>query len=106
MYITTCYYLVHTSSSSYWACETLGTGSDALSHAFSGLHDYHDIIKTPMDLGTVKSRLDSRAYTSADEFASDVRTIFQNCYTYNPDTHDVVAMARKLQAVRAQRLLY
>ena len=52
-----------------------------------------------MDLGTVKEKMDNRKYFSADEFADDVRTIFKNCYTYNPDTHDVVAMARKLEEV-------
>ena len=65
----------------------------------AGLHDYHDIIETPMDLGTVKAKMDARSYASPAEFAADVRTIFENCYTYNPETHDVVAMARKLQAV-------
>ena len=64
-----------------------------------GLHDYHKIIKEPMDLGTVKNKMDQRSYCSAAEFAQDVRLIFENCYTYNPDTHDVVAMAKKLQVV-------
>ncbi len=67
------------------------------------LHDYHDIIKKPMDLSSVKSKLDSRVYSSKDQFANDVRLIFQNCYTYNPETHDVVAMARKLEEVFEQR---
>ncbi len=47
-----------------------------------GLHDYHDIIKQPMDLGTVKRRMDARMYADPDEFASDVRLIFTNCYRY------------------------
>lgn len=64
-----------------------------------GLHDYHDIIKKPMDLGTVKRKMDGREYKSAPEFASDVRLIFTNCYKYNPPDHDVVAMGRKLQDV-------
>ncbi|XP_030763890.1 bromodomain-containing protein 2-like isoform X2 [Sitophilus oryzae] len=64
-----------------------------------GLHDYHDIIKKPMDLGTVKEKMDNREYRSAQEFAQDVRLIFTNCYKYNPSDHDVVAMARKLQDV-------
>ncbi|KYB25061.1 bromodomain-containing protein 3 isoform X3 [Tribolium castaneum] len=63
------------------------------------LHDYHDIIKKPMDLGTVKQKMDNREYRSAQEFAADVRLIFTNCYKYNPSDHDVVAMARKLQDV-------
>ncbi|CAH0552951.1 unnamed protein product [Brassicogethes aeneus] len=64
-----------------------------------GLHDYHDIIRKPMDLGTVKQKMDNREYRTAQEFAGDVRLIFTNCYKYNPSDHDVVAMARKLQDV-------
>lgn len=68
-----------------------------------GLHDYHDIIKKPMDLGTVKKKMDEREYKSAPEFAADVRLIFTNCYKYNPPDHDVVAMGRKLQDVFEMR---
>ncbi|KAK0179895.1 hypothetical protein PV327_005605 [Microctonus hyperodae] len=67
------------------------------------LHDYHDIIKKPMDLGTVKAKMDNRDYKTAHEFATDVRLIFTNCYKYNPPDHDVVAMARKLQDVFEMR---
>ncbi|KAL3208207.1 hypothetical protein MRX96_039281 [Rhipicephalus microplus] len=66
-----------------------------------GLHDYHEIIKHPMDLGTVK--MDNREYKSPEEFAGDVRLIFTNCYKYNPPDHEVVAMARKLQDVFEMR---
>ncbi|EGI66642.1 Bromodomain-containing protein 2 [Acromyrmex echinatior] len=68
-----------------------------------GLHDYHDIIKKPMDLGTVKTKMDNRQYKTAHEFASDVRLIFTNCYKYNPPDHDVVSMARKLQDIFEMR---
>ncbi|XP_029165013.1 homeotic protein female sterile-like isoform X6 [Nylanderia fulva] len=68
-----------------------------------GLHDYHEIIKKPMDLGTVKTKMDNRQYKTAHEFASDVRLIFTNCYKYNPPDHDVVSMARKLQDIFEMR---
>ncbi|KAK5898669.1 hypothetical protein CesoFtcFv8_008223 [Champsocephalus esox] len=68
-----------------------------------GLHDYHDIIKHPMDLSTVKKKLDGRQYRGAPEFAADVRVMFSNCYKYNPPDHDVVNMARKLQDVFEMR---
>lgn len=71
--------------------------------ALLGLHDYHDIIKKPMDLGTVKQKMDNREYKTAQEFAADVRLIFTNCYKYNPADHDVVGMARKLQDVFEMR---
>ncbi|XP_064649292.1 bromodomain-containing protein 3-like isoform X2 [Lineus longissimus] len=64
-----------------------------------GLHDYFDIIKKPMDLGTVKQKMDNREYRSGAEFAEEVRLIFTNCYKYNPSDSDVVQMARKLQNV-------
>ncbi|KAJ3093128.1 hypothetical protein HK102_007967 [Quaeritorhiza haematococci] len=45
--------------------------------------DYFTVIKHPMDLYTVKSKLESNQYTSLDAFARDVRLIFQNAITYN-----------------------
>jgi hypothetical protein len=68
-----------------------------------GLHDYHDIIKKPMDLGTVKRKMDEREYKTSAEFEADVRLIFTNCYKYNPPDHDVVKMGRKLQDVFEMR---
>lgn len=61
-----------------------------------GLHDYFDIIKHPMDLGTVKSRLDKNWYNAPMEFAEDVRLTFHNAMTYNPKGQDVHAMAELL----------
>ncbi|CAL9181422.1 unnamed protein product [Musa hybrid cultivar] len=55
--------------------------------------DYHTIIKRPMDLGTIKSKLTSGAYSSPWGFASDVRLTFKNAMTYNPPNDDVHIMA-------------
>uniref|UniRef100_A0A3Q1GQQ4 Bromodomain containing 4 n=1 Tax=Acanthochromis polyacanthus TaxID=80966 RepID=A0A3Q1GQQ4_9TELE len=68
-----------------------------------GLHDYHDIIKHPMDLSTIKAKLENRQYREPQEFAADIRLMFSNCYKYNPPDHEVVAMARKLQDVFEMR---
>ncbi|KAM8933816.1 bromodomain-containing protein 3 isoform 1-T1 [Pelodytes ibericus] len=67
------------------------------------LHDYHDIIKHPMDLSSVKKKMDVREYPDAQAFAADIRLMFSNCYKYNPPDHEVVAMARKLQDVFEMR---
>ncbi|XP_064227282.1 bromodomain-containing protein 2-like [Aotus nancymaae] len=64
-----------------------------------GLHDYHDIIKHPMDLSTVKQKMQNRDYRHAQEFAADLWLMFSNCYKYNPPDDDVVKMAQKLQNV-------
>uniref|UniRef100_A0A8C7ZRW7 Bromodomain-containing protein 2 n=1 Tax=Oryzias sinensis TaxID=183150 RepID=A0A8C7ZRW7_9TELE len=70
-----------------------------------GLQDYHDIIKQPMDLSTIKKKMDHQEYTNATEFAADVRLMFSNCYRYNPPSHGVVYMARKLQEVFEARYM-
>lgn len=63
------------------------------------LHDYHSIIKNPMDLGTVKDRIMSNHYASPSDFAADVRLTFNNALLYNPKTDDVHAMALTLRAL-------
>ncbi|KAH1145802.1 hypothetical protein AAZX31_15G058200 [Glycine max] len=62
------------------------------------LHDYCDIIKQPMDLGTVKSNLSKNVYATPADFASDVRLTFNNALAYNPKGHDVYTMAEQLLA--------
>ncbi|XP_072505172.1 bromodomain testis-specific protein isoform X2 [Notamacropus eugenii] len=64
-----------------------------------GLHNYYDVVKNPMDLGTIKKKMDNQEYKDAHEFAADVRLMFMNCYKYNPPDHEVVVMARTLQDV-------
>jgi len=58
--------------------------------------DYYDIIKRPMDLGTVQSKLKGRQYQDVFQFAEDVRLIWKNCFTYNPPGTDIVKMAETL----------
>jgi Bromodomain/Bromodomain extra-terminal - transcription regulation len=55
--------------------------------------DYYDIIKHPMDLGTIKTKFASGAYTSASNLVADVRLTFTNAMTYNPPTNSVHIMA-------------
>ncbi|GAA0185165.1 hypothetical protein LIER_32453 [Lithospermum erythrorhizon] len=68
-----------------------------------GLHDYHDIIKNPMDLGTIKARLSLNYYKSPIEYADDVRLVFRNAMTYNPKGHDVNLMAETLLRMFEER---
>ncbi|KAL1821524.1 hypothetical protein ACET3Z_016393 [Daucus carota] len=64
-----------------------------------GLHDYHDIIKHPMDLGTIKNKLAQNLYKSPAEYAEDVRLTFSNAMTYNPPGQDVHVMASQLSEI-------
>ncbi|XP_066349435.1 transcription factor GTE2-like [Miscanthus floridulus] len=63
-----------------------------------GLHDYHAVIKRPMDLGTVKEGLAAGRYASHDDFAADVRLTFTNALRYNPVGHEVHTFAGALLA--------
>ncbi|XP_073007500.1 transcription factor GTE11-like [Typha latifolia] len=65
--------------------------------------DYYDVIKHPMDLGTIKSNIDSGAYKNPWDFAADVRLTFANAMRYNPPHNNVHGMAdtmRKLFETR------
>lgn len=41
--------------------------------------------------------MDNFEYRDIQEFATDVRLMFMNCYKRNSPDHEVVAMAKKLQ---------
>lgn len=45
--------------------------------------DYPTIITQPMDLELVEKKLGGSEYTTVDDFISDVRLIFHNCFKYN-----------------------
>ncbi|XP_032073602.1 bromodomain testis-specific protein [Thamnophis elegans] len=61
--------------------------------------EYLNIIKCPMDLGTIKNKLDNCEYKDTQEFAADIRLMFMNYYRYHSPDHEIVSMARKLQDV-------
>lgn len=61
------------------------------------LPDYNDIIKFPMDLGTVKSRLQSGYYRELANFESDVHLTFDNAMVYNHASSEVHVVAKNLK---------
>ena len=62
-----------------------------------GLHDYPHIIKTPMDLSTVKSKIKQTLYISFDDFLGDMILIWDNCRTYNLAESFIVQQAEILE---------
>ncbi|KAM7382544.1 hypothetical protein PAMP_002270 [Pampus punctatissimus] len=47
--------------------------------------DYAEVIKKPMDLSTVLTKIDLHKYGTVKEFLQDVDLIWQNALEYNPD---------------------
>jgi hypothetical protein len=64
-----------------------------------GIPDYFDVIRNPMDLGTVKKKLTNRQFANINEFAADVRLTFSNAMTYNPPGSYVHTEAEKLNGI-------
>ncbi|CAO3588136.1 unnamed protein product [Absidia cylindrospora] len=61
--------------------------------------DYLQIVKQPMDLGTVSQKLNSHQYETVDAFLADIQLIFYNCYLYNNAQDPVSLDAKKLEQV-------
>ncbi|PWY99938.1 Bromodomain-domain-containing protein [Testicularia cyperi] len=47
--------------------------------------DYYEVIKHPMDLGTMQKKVKSGQYKSKKQFAHDLDLIWDNCLLYNSD---------------------
>ncbi|KAG7195967.1 uncharacterized protein KQ657_002354 [Scheffersomyces spartinae] len=65
--------------------------------------NYSDIVKEPMDLGTIQTKLANNQYENGDEFEHDVRLVFKNCYLFNPEGTDVNMMGHRLEAIFDKR---
>ncbi|XP_042009760.1 transcription factor GTE12-like isoform X1 [Salvia splendens] len=59
--------------------------------------DYFKMIKNPMDLGTIKHKLERNMYSAAKEFADDVLLTFGNAMSYHPPSSEVYRSARLLK---------
>ncbi|KAJ1720646.1 hypothetical protein LPJ53_004754, partial [Coemansia erecta] len=64
-----------------------------------GVPTYFDVIKQPMDMGTVRKKLDRSQYSTPREFLTDLQLILSNCFLFNsPDTY-VYSQGKTLQAL-------
>jgi hypothetical protein len=63
-----------------------------------GLENYHDIVKQPMDLGTVRANIEKGGvYAACEEVNRDVELTFANAMLYNGAQTDVHVMAATLK---------
>ncbi|KAG1768168.1 hypothetical protein EDD22DRAFT_967559 [Suillus occidentalis] len=58
--------------------------------------DYHEIIKRPMDLKTIKARIKDRVIRTSREFQRDVYLMFANAMMYNRPESDIALMAEEM----------
>ena len=58
-----------------------------------GIPHYAEVIKQPMDFGTIKGKYKGGRYASAEAFAADVRLVFRNATTFNTGADEPVHVA-------------
>ena len=59
--------------------------------------DYFDIIARPMDLGTVRTALLCMKYNCNQEVVTDIKQVFENCWTYNREDAEEYQCAVRLE---------
>jgi hypothetical protein len=69
-----------------------GEPVDPVAH---GIPTYYQIIKEPMDLGTIQRKLDSKDILTPEEFGRLVRLVFENAMTFNVEPSHVVHQAAR-----------
>ncbi|KAM7382020.1 hypothetical protein PAMA_012745 [Pampus argenteus] len=66
--------------------------------------DYFDIVKTPMDLSTIKRKLDTGQYQDPWQYVDDIWLMFNNAWLYNRKTSRVYKYCSKLAEVFEQEI--
>ena len=61
--------------------------------------DYPEIVKQPMDLGTVNSRLKGGKYGTIYEVIYEVGLVWDNCKLYNREDSQIYRMADKMEKI-------
>lgn len=61
--------------------------------------DYLHIIKQPMDISTIQSRIAQSQYSTAQQIYNDFKLMLNNCFTYNPPGTPVHEVGRQLERV-------
>lgn len=77
--------------------------------------DYYDVIKNPMDLSTMESKMENNQYETVDDMVKDAQlssyddanaltAVFDNCKLYNPASSPYAKSAIKLEKFMYERL--
>ncbi|RPD81791.1 Bromodomain-containing protein [Lentinus tigrinus ALCF2SS1-7] len=62
-----------------------------------GIPEYPRIIRRPMDLATMKKKLDAGDYSTPEKFREDFKLMIKNCTTFNPPGNIVHEAGKSLQ---------
>lgn len=62
-----------------------------------GCPTYYQVIKEPMDMGTMRRKLQKGLYENVDQFNDDMKKVFANCYKFNPPGTPVYLMGQSVE---------
>lgn len=65
---------------------------------------YYKLVRNPMDLATIRNRINFLWYRSASECIADIRQMFNNCYYFNAPTDKVYQSGKRLEEVLNEKL--
>lgn len=77
---------------------------EPVDHVGLGLDDYLDIVKNPMDMSTIRNKLNNNKYNTIQDVISDLNLIWFNCKLYNQQGSDIYNMAISMEKL-CKRLL-
>lgn len=58
--------------------------------------DYHEIVKRPMDLKTMKTKIKDGLISNSDDYQRDLYLMFANAMMYNRPKSDIFRMAQEV----------
>lgn len=70
-----------------------------------GIPDYFEIVKKPMDLGTIRSNILNGKYSDPWEYVDDVWLMFDNAWLYNRKTSRVYRYCTKVRLQQFENAL-
>ncbi|XP_028079211.1 bromodomain-containing factor 1-like [Camellia sinensis] len=63
-----------------------------------GIHDYFDVIDTPMDFGTICKNLENGVrYKNSKDVFGDVQYVWENCSKYNGEGHHISELMKRVK---------
>ncbi|KAL1739176.1 Bromodomain-containing protein [Schizophyllum fasciatum] len=72
---------------------------EPVDHVLLNIPAYPKIIKNPMDMSTMRRKLDNDQYPSAQHFRDDFKLMIRNCFTFNPKGTPVNQSGVELQRI-------
>ena len=66
---------------------------------------YRTIIHHPMDLGTLKSKLENNEYRNSSEWSHDLILIWTNAITYNQKTKNYLFLLAKILLAKSEKYI-